>query len=680
LGRAAQALRARDLPRWSAPRAEGEIVATDGHARAPWALLAVVALIAISLAVPFTGTAPAAPATTAPTTPTRVARKLGIGAIRNTVAPANHVAYFGGPVLSHVKVYAVRYGTGTNLPQVASTATPSVSSFLNGVVNSPYLDWLREYDTWNQGTGSNQTIERGTFAGLITITPSSAHNGTDLYDGGLQAELSAQIAHGHLPAPDANTLYVVFFRKGQTLHLDGYTSRNYFCAYHNAVNNAAGQMQFAYAAIPYEADQTGCGTASAFDNLTETVSHELVEAITDPNLSSWFDPAGNEVGDLCNHSGTYVTASDGVSYHVQRIWSQAANACVVSGAASSAVAVTITRPPYQDLFFRGNDGAAYWMSFNPGNINTKPGMISLGGGLASAPFVFARQAFNGQQVDDVFVDGNDNHLYWKTVDLGTGVQSGWRPLGGFLTSQPRVYAQTGRFPWLDIFVRGVDGALYANILNLATGQEGAWVRLGGYLESAPYVVSRMPYSGTHVYDVFMRGSDNAVYWFAYDANQGKVVWEQRLGGSMMSEPVAVIHGGRFPWEDIYVRDADGSLGHDALDVANGVTSGWASRGGYYTSQPVVLSRTLFNGQIADDIYGRQADSVLREQSYFPNVNSGTGLSTVGNLQNPVLTVTSVAGRFSLEDMYSRLDDGSVVYRYFDPTNSNNLNWVNLGGN
>ena len=51
-----------------------------------------------------------------------------------------HLTYFGGPVLSHVKIVGVVWGSGTYQPQVTATTTPNVSGFLGGLANSAYMD------------------------------------------------------------------------------------------------------------------------------------------------------------------------------------------------------------------------------------------------------------------------------------------------------------------------------------------------------------------------------------------------------------------------------------------------------------------------------------------------------------------------------------------------------------
>ena len=64
------------------------------------------------------------------------------------------------------------------------------------------------------------TIGRGTFAGNTTITPGTA-TGTTVTDAKIGDELAAQIAAGKLPAPDANTLYMVHLPPSVTVTYPG---------------------------------------------------------------------------------------------------------------------------------------------------------------------------------------------------------------------------------------------------------------------------------------------------------------------------------------------------------------------------------------------------------------------------------------------------------------------------
>src|SRR5258706_346424 len=120
-----------------------------------------------------------------------------------------HLNYYGGPVVSNVVVVQVLWGA------CDSTVTDNLPTFYGDIVDSPYLDWLCEYNTnvtSYSGTTSNQAIGRGTFGSQVTITPSITTNTISLDQIG--AELAAQIDAANLPAPvlDAaghvNTVYM----------------------------------------------------------------------------------------------------------------------------------------------------------------------------------------------------------------------------------------------------------------------------------------------------------------------------------------------------------------------------------------------------------------------------------------------------------------------------------------
>ena len=96
-----------------------------------------------------------------------------------------HLNYGNGPVLSNVRIVMVRYGAGTYLGNIAGTTAPTMASWYAQVVNSVYMDWLREYNTDLPG-GTNQNIGRGSFVGTYQITPAAARNGTTISEQNVQ--------------------------------------------------------------------------------------------------------------------------------------------------------------------------------------------------------------------------------------------------------------------------------------------------------------------------------------------------------------------------------------------------------------------------------------------------------------------------------------------------------------
>jgi hypothetical protein len=232
-------------------------------------------------------------------------------------------------VLSHVKVDVVVWDAWSYGSAVPLTGTRSISSFFAGVTASKYLDWLSEYDT------AKQHIGRGTLEGVYTVHPPSSANGATVSSTQIAAALRSMIASGQLPRPSTSRLYAIFFRAGQTVTtLDGNSAAD-FCAYHDTMAYSSSSTAY-LAVIPYELHNRGCMPArKSFDNVTTIVSHELVEAITDPGVGldkvAWYDASNGEIGDICagNSTPAPITGGDGVRYVVQREWSNRANACIV---------------------------------------------------------------------------------------------------------------------------------------------------------------------------------------------------------------------------------------------------------------------------------------------------------------------------------------------------------------
>lgn len=265
--------------------------------------------------------------------------------------PGAHLQYFGGRIVSNIQVVQVIYGSGSYIPEVLSTGTPSMASFYQGVLNSPYVDWLTEYNTTNlPPPTSNQILGRGSFLTQATITPAAINNGTVIDDVQIQAELASQVAAGTLPAPthDAagnnNTYYAIFFPHGKTITLGGAASCQVFCAYHGTIANAGGHGEIEYGVHPDFQPGSGCefgcgAAATQFGNYTQVASHELVETMTDPEVGlaqvfgpplAWADLVFSEIGDICNDQNGHVVGSDNVTYDVQTEFSNSLNDCIVT--------------------------------------------------------------------------------------------------------------------------------------------------------------------------------------------------------------------------------------------------------------------------------------------------------------------------------------------------------------
>ena len=324
--------------------------------RRPTSLLGAAAIAALLMAgatasVPAGATALSGSAgqtlTTNPGTHLRpgVTPKVHTGPLPHAATRAPHLTYYGGPVVSHLKSVDVLYGTGSFAPNIGSF----VAQFTTQYLGSGVIDWLHEYNTPSSG-GTGQTIGRGTYTGTYSITPAPGDTGAVIQDTQVQAELAAQITAGHLPAPDANTSYALFFPHGEQICMGTTCSgvAGGFCAYHGTltVNGVTTTYQVMPDNQVGSGLDTGCGSGTLQQNETSTLSRELVETITDPDVGfatvlgpplGWYDATYGEIGDICNGAHATFVGSDAVTYTSQQQWSDTAAACILAPSAAPSI-------------------------------------------------------------------------------------------------------------------------------------------------------------------------------------------------------------------------------------------------------------------------------------------------------------------------------------------------------
>ncbi len=223
------------------------------------------------------------------------------------------ITYHGGALLPNVEVQGIYYGSQWSSDSTSNQMTGQMDGYLKYLVNSPYMDMLT-----NAGYG----VGRGSF------TPGRIYNkaiNTAFYvdDSTIRGDLQNLIdnpANG-VATPDGDRLYVVFVQANAAVEFTphGENSQKDFLGYHSsfAGTDANGHsMSIRYAVITYpggtvgNAGETGY---SAFDTMTVVASHEITEAVTDPDPyapGGWYDQTadpktGQEVGDLAAHQIVY---------------------------------------------------------------------------------------------------------------------------------------------------------------------------------------------------------------------------------------------------------------------------------------------------------------------------------------------------------------------------------------
>ena len=242
--------------------------------------------------------------------------------------------YYGGPVISNVKLYVVLWSYANKETE------DGVPDFYKKLTTSNFMDWLDQYNTFstpvNGGHGTDQHIGGGQYMGTIRIKPFN-HTGY-IDDTEIQNELKKQIETKALPAPDDNTLYMVYFPPMYTVSAYGMTSCVDFCAYHSSHGTPTTE-HFFYGVMP-DINHVGCdqGCAYGFDHfssVTAISSHEYTEAVTDPYPApgstvvypqAWNADDGSEIGDLCAGANNSLGRS-GDYFTVQSEFDNSTNKC-----------------------------------------------------------------------------------------------------------------------------------------------------------------------------------------------------------------------------------------------------------------------------------------------------------------------------------------------------------------
>ncbi|KAJ3039210.1 hypothetical protein HDU99_010249, partial [Rhizoclosmatium hyalinum] len=130
-----------------------------------------------------------------------------------------------------------------------------------------------------------------------------------------------------------------------TITQGGSASCSVFCAYHGTIDISSlnvGTKYLFYGVMPDQGGSCagGCGSnPSQVNNMFSVASHELAEAVTDAAVGlatvigsplAWYDQTNGENGDICNAQQGTTVGGDGVTYVVQKTWSNADNACLAN--------------------------------------------------------------------------------------------------------------------------------------------------------------------------------------------------------------------------------------------------------------------------------------------------------------------------------------------------------------
>jgi alpha-tubulin suppressor-like RCC1 family protein len=274
-----------------------------------------------------------------------VVRPLGTAKARPT-PPAN-LAYNGGRVMGSVTPFLIYwepagFSFSARYQQVVDGFFVNVAAD-SGLTTNPYALAEQYADKF----GATTSYDDRPYT-VLSDTQSFPSNGCVvpkgykrcLSDAQLSAEVDRLAAAGSLARGLGNVSFIFTPPGVAVCDSKGECFPKAICAYHSYFLSSGSSTTY-YAVIPYPGGTT-CDkgqhpNGDVADASVNLISHESVEAATDPSGTTWWDTStGNEVADACNFKfGTtsgprgarYTVTINGAHYYIQQQWSNRAHAC-----------------------------------------------------------------------------------------------------------------------------------------------------------------------------------------------------------------------------------------------------------------------------------------------------------------------------------------------------------------
>jgi hypothetical protein len=248
------------------------------------------------------------------------------------------VEYHGGALIQHVKVVPLLYGSSWQ----RQTTPTYLKNFLQTLfADGRYMANLAQYSAGGYQIGNGMAFDP-VVDPVVLGRVDSEHTATGVHfqvtGEQIQDEIKALFSAGKLPPPDADTLYMVCVSPDVVVVALGSDSEGGFSAYHDYSSDGG----YAYAVIcpTGESLSKTVSTPTGFHgtvfnrDLTTGISHELAEAVTDPQQDGWYDEntfGGAEIADIPDvllylglitedQSLGLLTGADGTKYVVEAVW------------------------------------------------------------------------------------------------------------------------------------------------------------------------------------------------------------------------------------------------------------------------------------------------------------------------------------------------------------------------
>lgn len=235
---------------------------------------------------------------------------------------ANGINYHGGPVLlGTTNAYYIWYGNWAS-----NTAVAILEDLATHIGGSPYYNINTTYYD-----GSNRHVSNAVK--FVKSTTDNYSKGTALTDANIQSIVASAINSGALPK-DNNAVYFVL-TSADVNETSGFCTQ--YCGWHtHASITGLGDIKYSFVGNPDRcpsacaAQATGPNGNAGADGMASIISHELEEAVTDPDLNAWYDRRGAENADKCawTFGSTYATSNGAMAnmklgtrdYLIQQNW------------------------------------------------------------------------------------------------------------------------------------------------------------------------------------------------------------------------------------------------------------------------------------------------------------------------------------------------------------------------
>ena len=134
----------------------------------------------------------------------------------------------------------------------------------------------------------------------------------------------------------------------------------------------------------------------------------------------------------------------------------------------------------------------------------------------------------------IAVVGLDGRIYYRRLDIETGVWTSWECLGGKTDKPPAIISNEED---VLIVVKGLDNRLYAKTFIMSTNYWSDWIPLGGSTSEQP-ILTGFKKAGIYIWYLVVKGRENTM-WYRYTVDGG-YSWSNwiKIKGTTPSMPSA----------------------------------------------------------------------------------------------------------------------------------------------